>query len=238
MDWGEFRAGARRILPVVFSVSPFGLLFGALAVKNGLTVGEATLMSAAIYGGASQLVGIDLFSHKIAPWIVVLSIFAVNFRHVLYSAAIARHVDHLPLGQRLANFFLLTDPHYAETERVGGLAGNPISFSWLMGLGLTLYIPWVALSLVGALLGGLIGEPQTLGLDILLPIYFLGLVMGFRSRKNWLPVVLASAAGSILAMKFVGSPWHVSIGALFGVAAAMVMPVKSNAVDDEQGASQ
>ena len=31
------------------------------------------------------MVGIELFGQKIAPWLVVLSIFAVNFRHVLYS---------------------------------------------------------------------------------------------------------------------------------------------------------
>ena len=33
------------------------------------------------------MVGIELFGQKVAPWLIVLSIFAVNFRHVLYSAA-------------------------------------------------------------------------------------------------------------------------------------------------------
>ncbi len=37
--------------------------------------------------------------------------------------------------------------------------------------------------------GGLIANPHALGLDFLLPIYFLGLVMGFRKRPFWLPVV-------------------------------------------------
>ena len=46
--------------------------FGALAVENGFTVAEATLMSATVYGGASQMVGIELFGQKIAPWLVVL----------------------------------------------------------------------------------------------------------------------------------------------------------------------
>ena len=38
-------------------------------------------------------------------------------------------------------------------------------------------------------------------------------------------VVLASAAGSILAMHFVGSPWHVSLGALAGILVAALMPL-------------
>ena len=67
----------------------------------------------------------------------------------------------------------------------------------------------------------LIPNPHALGLDFLLPIYFLGLVMGFRQRPLWLPIVLVSGVASILAYKFVGSPWHVSIGALVGIVLAV-----------------
>ena len=79
----EIRDAIRRGLAIILSAAPFGVLFGAVAVHNGLTIAEATLMSATIYAGASQLVGVELFSHDVAPWIVVLSIFAVNYRHVL-----------------------------------------------------------------------------------------------------------------------------------------------------------
>jgi predicted branched-subunit amino acid permease len=41
--------------------------------------------------------------------------------------------------------------------------------------------------------------------------------------------VLASGVASILAYKFVGSPWHVSIGAIAGVLlAAIIGPAKEN----------
>ena len=87
----EFMLGMRASVPVLVAVLPFGLLFGALAVDNGFSVFEAMLMSATVYGGASQMVGIELFGQKVAPWLIVLSIFAVNFRHVLYSAALRPH---------------------------------------------------------------------------------------------------------------------------------------------------
>ena len=86
----QIRDGAKAALPVILAAAPFGMLFGALAVDNGFTVFEAVLMSATVYAGASQMVGIDLFGDRIAPWLVVLSIFAVNFRHVLYSAVLGR----------------------------------------------------------------------------------------------------------------------------------------------------
>ena len=68
-----------------------------------------------------------------------------------------------------------------------------------------------------------------MGLDFLLTIYFLGLVMSFRKRPFWLPVVIVSALASVLAYKTVGSPWHVSLGALAGVVFAAAFGVKGEA---------
>lgn len=217
----DFLDGARRSVPVLLASSPFGLLFGALAVQNGLSVGDAVLMSAAIFAGASQLVGLELFGQKIAPWVVVLSIFAVNFRHVLYSAALGRRLDHWSPVQRAAGFFFLTDPQYAESEK-RALSGG-LSFAWYMGYALLLYGCWVAEAAIGAVFGNLIPDPHALGLDFMLPIYFLGMVMDFRKRPLWLPIVGMSAAASIAAYHFVGSPWHVSIGAVAGVALAAAL---------------
>ncbi|GLS28827.1 Predicted branched-chain amino acid permease (azaleucine resistance) [Mesorhizobium albiziae] len=221
----EFWAGARACVPVLVAVLPFGLLFGALAVDNGFTVAEAVLMSATVYGGASQMVGIELFGQKIAPWLIVVSIFAVNFRHVLYSAAFGRRIGHWSGLQQALGFFLLSDPQFAETERKAE-DGRRLSFAWYIGFGAPVWLAWVVETAIGGYFGGLISDPHAIGLDFLLPIYFLGLVMGFRKRPFWLPVVLASAVASMLAYKFVGSPWHVSIGAVAGILlAAVAAPV-------------
>ncbi|TIM62676.1 MAG: branched-chain amino acid ABC transporter permease, partial [Mesorhizobium sp.] len=70
----DFWQGVRLSMPVVVAAAPFGLLFGALAVDNGFSVLEALLMSAMVFGGASQMVGIELFGQHVAPWLIVLSI--------------------------------------------------------------------------------------------------------------------------------------------------------------------
>ena len=220
---GPFLRGLRDSLPVVAAMLPFGALFGALAVANGLTPLEAVLMSAMVLGGASQMVGIELFGQKTHPALIVAAIFAVNFRHVLYSAAIGRRIAHWPVLRQAAAFFLLTDPVYAEGERKAE-RGLPIEPGWYFGMGLSLWVCWTAQTALGAAFGGFIKDPHALGLDFLLPIYFLGLVMGFRARPRWGPVVLASALASMLAYAYVGSPWHVSIGGLAGVALAALFP--------------
>jgi predicted branched-subunit amino acid permease len=234
-----FRTGLKGGAIVALSAAPFGALFGAVAVDNGLSILEAILMSATIYAGASQLVGIELFGQKLEPWLIVLSIFAVNFRHILYSAAMVRSVEHWPVINRIVAFFFLVDPQFAETVRKQE-NGEPVRFSWYLGFALAIYFPWVATTAIGAFFGEMIGDPKALGFDVLLPVYFMGMVIGFRKRDNFYSVMVASALASIAAYHFVGSPWHVSIGAAAGILVAVLSPMKSEPeplVDDTNGVS-
>ncbi|MEM7566784.1 MAG: AzlC family ABC transporter permease, partial [Pseudomonadota bacterium] len=111
------RQGLIDVVPVVVAILPVGLLFGALSVAKGITVLDAVLMSATMYAGASQLVAIDLFGQSIPFWAIVLSVFAVNFRHILYSAALTPIVKGQGWLTKLGVFALLVDPQFAMTER-------------------------------------------------------------------------------------------------------------------------
>jgi predicted branched-subunit amino acid permease len=228
MNRPEFLQGLRGGTMVALAVAPFGALFGALARGQGMSLGELTLMSATVYGGASQMVGLDLFGHKVQAWLIVLSIFAVNFRHVLYSAALARYIRQFSPIQKFFTFFLLVDPQFAAAVKRDE-DGKPVTFDWYLGFALMTYVPWVAASIIGGLLGSLIGDPSAIGLDILLPVYFLGIVISFRKRDNFVAVVAVSAIASTIAYRYVGSPWHVSFGALAGVALAALLPVGAQA---------
>jgi len=235
MSRSSFAQGALKALPVIISAGPFAVLFGAVAVANGQTVAEAALMSATVYAGASQLVGIELFGKAVPMWIVVLSILAVNFRHILYSAALTPFIDHFTLPQKLLSFFLLTDPQFAESV-ARGESGKDVSFPWYFGFGAMIYVPWVAMTAVGGALGSVMGNPADWGIDVLLPIYFLGLVLGFRKRGNFLLIVAVSAVVSIVAEHLIGSPWHISVGALAGVLIAALMPLSPDGQSNEEKA--
>jgi len=228
MKRDEIFSGIRAALPSLISALPFGILLGAVSANMGLGIGEILLMNMTIYAGASQLVGIELFRHNVAPWLVVLSIFAVNFRHVLYSAALTKHIDHFCAGKKIIAFFLLVDPQFAESVKRAE-SGKKLTFTWYLAFGLTFYITWQVTCVLGAVFGKFVGDPRALGLDVLLTVYFLGLVLGFRAKDNWLPTVLASGAAAIAAQHFVGSPWHVSIGAVAGIAVSALMPIKQKA---------
>ncbi len=223
MTHATFQSGIRLGLPVALAVFPFGALFGAVAIDNGLTIYEATLMSGVIYAGASQLVGIELFNQNLPAWLVVLSIFAVNFRHILYSAAMVRIVPEWSFAKKAFGFFFLVDPQFAESVRLKE-TNRSVNFACYMGYAVIVYVLWMVSTVLGASLGNLIGDPKAAGLDVLLPIYFMGMVLGFRKRASFYPVMLASAVGAIAAYHFVGSPWHVSIGAATGILLAVILP--------------
>ena len=223
----DFWAGVKLGIPVVVASAPFAVLFGALAVENGFTrrgsdADERDDLWRREPDGRHRAVRPE---DRARGW-WCMSIFAVNFRHVLYSASIGRRLAHWPLAQQAIGYFLLTDPQFAEAERKVE-SGEKVGFAWYMGMGLAIYVPWVIESGLGAMFGKLIPDTHALGIDFLLPIYFLGLVMGFRKRPMWLPVVVVSAIVSVIAYRTIGSPWHVSVGAAAGILLAAAMPVRA-----------
>ena len=53
--------GARLCLPLLPGVLVFATAFGAAAVGKGLTLAQAVVMSGLVYGGASQMVALELW---------------------------------------------------------------------------------------------------------------------------------------------------------------------------------
>ena len=104
----EFFAGMRAIIPLVIGATPFGMLFGALAVSVGLSWWATMGLSLIVFAGSSQFVAAGLVGQGASVGIIVLTTFVVNLRHALYAASLGpylRHLSHrwlVPLG------FLLT----------------------------------------------------------------------------------------------------------------------------------
>lgn len=221
----EFREGVQHSLPFLLSVVPFGMIVGTLAVNSGASVLEAVLQSIIFFAGASQVVMWELHSVGNPIWVVALAIFAVNFRLVLYSAAIGRRLEPLTKPKMIGALFLLQDISLAlgmkRAERPKGL-----SFPYYLGMGLVFYAVWVVSTALGAAFGSLIDEPRRFGLDILVPVYFLTLVMGFRAKPNAALIFMVSAGTTAAVYLWVGSPYHIAAGGLAGmlVAAALAKP--------------
>ena len=221
----EFRrdifAGIRDVLPIIVAVFPFGGVFGALAIEQGLSLFEIGLASATIYAGASQYAMLDLLGKNVPAWSTVLTVFAINFRHVLYSASIGRRLVSFSPLQKVLAFFLLVDIQYAAAEK--RTFTHPLRPAYYFAYAAVLYSSWMLSNFLGAAFGALIDNPAAFGLDFILPLYFTGMVAGFYGRPNFLPIMVTSAAVSLLAYFTIGSPWHISIGGVAGLIMAAVL---------------
>ena len=220
----DFVQGLRDALPLLVAASPFGAVFGAAAAAAGYSFLEVVLASATIFAGASQFVFIEVNGLGVPAWSVVLAVFAVNFRHILYSAATGRRIARFGPLQKIGAFFLLTDLQFAACEvRAGAKGERGISPGYYFGYGSILYVFWVVATALGAWFGKLIERPADFGLDFILPVYFLSILMGFRKRAGFLPVALSSGAVSYGVYLTAGPPWHIASGALAGIVVAAAM---------------
>ena len=56
----EFIAGVRAELPILLGVTPFGMIYGVLAMGAGLPASAAMAMSSIVFAGSAQFVGAQL----------------------------------------------------------------------------------------------------------------------------------------------------------------------------------
>src|SRR5690554_94239 len=109
----EILAGLRETLPLVVGASPFGLIFGALAVTSGFTVAETVAMSAFVFSGSAQFVAVNLVAAGADLAVIWFATLVINARHLLYAATLLPVVRHLALGWRVPLAAMLTDESFA-----------------------------------------------------------------------------------------------------------------------------
>ena len=98
-----FLKGIIDVSPLMIPVVPFGLIFGVLAIDIGFTPIETMAMSLIIFGGASQIVLLQLFSGGASSLVIISSVGAVNSRHLLYGAVVSEHLSDLKLTWKKAS---------------------------------------------------------------------------------------------------------------------------------------
>ena len=224
MSWKlqEMKRGLVDGLPVIIAVVAFGGLFGAVAAERGLSFWEAVFMSASVFAGASQFTALQLWEHPLPYMTILMVVVAVNFRHILYGAALGKKLGNFSPAEKFISFFFLSDPTFALAEKrfeEGGKDPNDVGLTayYFLGASLGIYPVWVGATALGHIFGGLIENPERYGIDFILPIYFLVLLIGFRARANWFWVVVSSGTAAYVGLITLGSPWHISIGALVGI---------------------
>lgn len=220
----------RDCLPVVLGYLAIGLAFGVVGRTAGLSVLEVFLLSVFLYAGSAQFIFASMAAAAAPLVVIVLTIFLVNIRHSLYSAALAPHLHDQPLLKNILIGAETTDETFALTTSLLG-RGRSAEPAWLFGINLTAQFSWVAATTLGALLGQAVSNVGALGLDYALTAMFAALlvlqILNQPQMRTAVVVALLAALVAVGGSLLIASGWAMLIAALLAASAGLLLEGKS-----------
>jgi 4-azaleucine resistance transporter AzlC len=174
-------------------------------------------MSVIVFAGGAQFAAIETWVYPVPVATLTLATLLINARHVLMGASLGPKL-RASRWQKFIGFYFLTDESWALAERRS--LDRPVTAAYWFAMAMTLPVSWIGSTILGAVLGSLLGDPARLGADFAFTALFIGLIGGFGHGRVALVTVATSGAVAALVYVFLGAPWHVASGALAGIAAA------------------
>lgn len=209
-----FRQGVRAALPVVLGYLGIGFAAGVVERAAGMSYAEILLLSTVLYAGSAQFVVTGMLGSPAAA--IVLTVFFLNLRHLLLSAALAPALRAVPAWKNALLGLQLTD----ETFVVA--ASQPrLSPAWMAGLNLAAWSTWAVANLAGAALSAYAGDTRALGFA--LPAMFAGLlVLQLKDSSGLAAGGLAALSGVAIQSLWPG-PWAVVGATLLGASLGLAI---------------
>lgn len=230
-----------RALPIVFGYLPIGLAFGVLAATAELSPLAAAAMSVFVFAGSAQLISVGMIGAGAGAAAITATVFLVNLRHLLMSAALAPRLGRLRPWQQVLFAYELTDESFALHAAAYRDGSDPPPGE-LFALNLTAHLTWVGGTLGGAWLGtSLTFDGNVFGLDYALPAMFVALlVMQVDNPRRTLVSFLAAALALIFFLSGLDRLYIILATILAATAGALLdgflaAPSTSSAAEKKEG---
>ena len=225
-----FLKGIKDVSPLMIPVVPFGIIFGVLAIELGFNGYTTMGMSIIIFGGASQIIFLQLFSAGASSLIILSSVGAVNSRHLLYGAVLSEHLSDLKLSWKIIISYFLVDQAFAVSNSYLKKNNDKNKHFHLFGAGVTCWTIWQITTFIGIILGSVI--PDKLGLTFAIPLTFLALLINdFRKLINVI-VILVSGIIATLGYQVIPLEAYVIVASLSGLIVAFIISKLMNKKND------
>lgn len=229
--WTRRRSAVLRdALGVGVATGAYGLSFGAIGVAGGLTVAQTCATSVLIFTGASQfaLVGV-LAAGGGGPTAAVTAVL-LGARNALYGLRLTSLLALSGARKHVGAQLVIDESTAMCLAHSDDVRARRLAF-WSTGL--AVFTLWNLATLVGALAGTAIGDPQTYGLDAAVPAAFLALLWPRLSDTRSRFVAVASVAVALLLTPIV--PAGLPVMAAAGVAVLAGLTWHDATASDERG---
>lgn len=147
----SFKKGFFDGLPIGLGYLAVSFSFGILAVKGGLNVWQATLISMLNVTSAGQFAGLTIMLSQGTLVEIIISQFVINLRYALMSISMSQHIDK---SMTLPKKLFFGEFHTDEIFAVGMGHPEKLGSKYFMGVILAPYFGWA----LGTFLGGVCGE--------------------------------------------------------------------------------
>lgn len=183
-------------LGVGLATGAYGVSYGAIAVTSGLSVWQACALSLFVFTGASQFALIGVVASGGVPMSGAATALMLGTRNTLYGLKVASLVPMRGVG-RVIGAQILIDESTAMALKPKDVRDAPLGY---YATGISVFVLWNLATLLGALAGNTLGDPQTYGLDAAVPAAFLALLW---PRLNTTRTRLTALGGALLALALV-----------------------------------
>ncbi|GAA1476226.1 hypothetical protein GCM10009623_06720 [Nocardioides aestuarii] len=223
----SFRRGLRLGVPYAAVATVLSMSFGVLAVQVGFTPLQAIATSALVFGGSAQFASLAIVG---AGGGIPAALGAATLMHSRFLAmgiAMASSLKGGPLRRALEGQATV-DSSWATGSRGDGTFDRGLVF----GMTAPQYVGWVLGTAAGAYGGGLVGDPEALGLDALFPTFFIGILIADLRRPRARVAAVLGGAVALALVPFTppGVPvLAASLGALVGLARPGARPAGEEA---------
>jgi predicted branched-subunit amino acid permease len=214
-----FMAGVQVMLATIPGNFAWGFVVGLGMINGGLSTLQSLGFAVLVYSGTAQMVALPLMSAGAAKSLILLAAGLACIRFVIYAAAIAPKLHHIPTRKRLfvaafsidgaIGMFLLrcskTGPGKpAFTHRV----------SYLMGMDAPIYASWTTGLIVGILAAGVMpASPKFTYLGI---VAMMGILVPMVRDRATVLCALVSAVVSLFTFH-----WPYQLGLLTAIFAGI-----------------
>ncbi|MCR5074917.1 MAG: AzlC family ABC transporter permease [Ruminococcus sp.] len=223
----NFLRGLNHGLPIGLGYLSVSFGFGILAVKNGLSVFQSSVISASNLTSAGQAAGVEIIAAGGALLEMILVQLTINIRYSLMALSLSQKLDKsFTTPHRLLASYGITDEIFAVCSAQRGA----LTPAYMYGMILISAVGWVLGTFLGASAGELLPPSVTSAMGIVLYGMFIAIIIPpSRKRKSILFVTIAAAVLSIFfryVLTFISGGFAMMICAIVAAAlGAWLFPV-------------
>lgn len=191
----RFREGMRIGVPFGIAGGLLAMSFGVVAQEAGWSALAAIVMSAIVFAGSAQFAALAIVGEGGSAVAAIVAAALINSRFLPMGVALG---PSLPGGKlkRALQGQAVVDASWALSNRGDGTFDRWI----LIGSTSVQYVGWTLGTVVGAVGGRFLGDPDALGLDAIFPAFFVALLLNeIRDRRS----CGVAALGAVIALALV-----------------------------------